>query len=178
MLAGNNFIRCSFGAACVLFAAPMYHNLGIAWASTLLAVLGCVFVPVPFMFYFFGDRIRLASKNAFKAPGQPVWRSYCSTSSPQDGVEPGNAFITPQAAAAFMPGSSASYQPQGTAVTHSACSNAPTLNTEAFYEPHTPTLPALATPKRAASPVSGTIWREQRDIIDAMSGGRSASIRN
>ena len=53
----------------------MYHNLGTAWASTLLAVLGCVFVPVPFLFYFFGDRIRLASKNASKVPSKPLGRA-------------------------------------------------------------------------------------------------------
>lgn len=178
VLAGNNFIRCSFGAGCVLFAAPMYHNLGTAWASTLLAILGCVFVPVPFLFYFYGDRIRLASKNALKVPIKPLWRSYCSKSSPQDGGERGDSSIMPRATVPFTPGSSASYQPQSTAVIHSTSSNAPTLNTEAFYEPHTPTASALTTPKRAASPVPGTIEREQRDMIDTMSGGRSPSINS
>ena len=178
MLAGNNFIRCSFGAGCVLFAGPMYHNLGTAWASTLLAVLGCVFVPVPFLFYFFGGRIRLASKNALKVPSKPLWRSYGSKSSPQLGGEPGNSFITPRAAVPVTPGSSVSYQPQSRAVTYSAASNAPTLNTEAFYEPHTPTPSALVTPKRAASPVPRTIEWEQRDLIDTISGGRSPSIKN
>lgn len=178
VLAGNNFIRCSFGAGCVLFAAPMYHNLGIAWASTLLAILGCVFVPVPFLFYFYGDRIRLASKNALKAPRKPHWRSYCSEASPRVGEEAGNSSTTPRAAVPFTATSSVSYQPQSVAVTYSATSNAPTLNTEAFYEPHTPITSALATPKRAASPVPRTIERERRDMIDTMSGGRVPSIKN
>ena len=66
VLAGNNFVRCTFGAGCVLFAAPMYNNLGIQWASTLLGILGLVFVPVPFLFYFYGDKIRRASRHALK----------------------------------------------------------------------------------------------------------------
>ncbi len=109
VLAGNNFIRCSFGASCVLFAAPMYHNLSTAWASTLLAVLGCVFVPVPFLFYFFGDRIRSASKYALKVPCLPLGRSYRSKASPQVGAEPETLCITPRPAVAFMPESSVSY---------------------------------------------------------------------
>lgn len=44
----------------------MYENLGIQWASTLLGILGAVFVPVPFLFYFYGDRIRGASGHALK----------------------------------------------------------------------------------------------------------------
>ena len=178
VLAGNNFIRCSFGAGCVLFAAPMYQNLGTAWASTLLAILGCVFVPVPFLFYFYGDRIRLASKYALKVPSKPLWRSYCSKSSPQVGGELGNSFITPRAAAPSTPRSSVSYQPRSRAVTNPAAGNAPILNTEAFYEPHTPISSAVVTPKRAASPNSTTIEREQGDMIDTMSGGRSPSIKN
>ena len=160
MLAGNNFIRCSFGAGCVLFAAPMYHSLGTAWASTLLAVLGSVFVPVPFLFYFFGDRIRLASKNALKVPSKPLWRNYCPESSPQGGGEPGSSSITPRAAVPFTHGASVSYQPQSRTVTYPATSNARSLNTEAFYEPHTPIPSVLVTPKRVASPVPRTIERE------------------
>ena len=40
--------------------------MGNAWASSLLGFIGCGFVPVPFLFYFFGDRIRRSSKHARK----------------------------------------------------------------------------------------------------------------
>ena len=66
VLAGNTFLRCVCGAAFALVAAPMYEGMGNAWASTLLGLLGCIFVPVPFLFYFFGDRIRRSSKHARK----------------------------------------------------------------------------------------------------------------
>jgi hypothetical protein len=52
VMAGNTFIRSSFGAAFPLFAPAMYNILGIHWASTLLAMLGVLFVPIPFAFYF------------------------------------------------------------------------------------------------------------------------------
>jgi MFS transporter, DHA1 family, multidrug resistance protein len=64
VLAGNDLIRCAFGASFPLFGAGMYHKLGVGWASTLLALLSCVFIPVPILLYFYGERIRLASKYA------------------------------------------------------------------------------------------------------------------
>lgn len=62
--ASNNFIRCTCGAECVLFAAPMYERLGHVWASALLGFLGLAFVPVPFLFYFWGGRVRRGSRCA------------------------------------------------------------------------------------------------------------------
>ncbi|KAN0138990.1 Major facilitator superfamily domain containing protein [Lactarius tabidus] len=64
VLAGNDFIRSMFGAAFPLFAGAMYRNLGVGWASTLLALLSCAFIPIPILLYKYGDRIRMASKRA------------------------------------------------------------------------------------------------------------------
>ncbi|KAI0270545.1 MFS transporter [Gloeopeniophorella convolvens] len=64
VLAGNDFIRSMFGAAFPLFATAMYNNLGVGWASTLLALLSCSFVPIPILLYKYGERIRMASKRA------------------------------------------------------------------------------------------------------------------
>jgi DHA1 family multidrug resistance protein-like MFS transporter len=64
VLAGNDFIRSMFGAAFPLFARAMYVNLGVGWASTLLALLACAFVPIPILLYKYGERIRMASKRA------------------------------------------------------------------------------------------------------------------
>ncbi|KIX08897.1 uncharacterized protein Z518_03554 [Rhinocladiella mackenziei CBS 650.93] len=66
VMAGNAFIRFSSGAACPLFAPAMYHNLGIEWASSLLAFLGVLFVPIPFAFYIYGEKLRQMSKRARK----------------------------------------------------------------------------------------------------------------
>ena len=64
VLAGNDFIRSMFGAGFPLFARAMYVNLGVGWASTLLALLACAFVPIPILLYKYGERIRMASKHA------------------------------------------------------------------------------------------------------------------
>ncbi|KAL3440189.1 major facilitator superfamily domain-containing protein [Aspergillus insuetus] len=63
-LAGNDFMRSSFGAGFPLFATAMFHNLGVGWACTLLGCLSVLFVPYPFVLYVFGKRIRMASKYA------------------------------------------------------------------------------------------------------------------
>lgn len=64
-LAGNTFIRSAFGAAFPLFARQMFVNMKIQWASTLLGCLGLAMIPVPFLFYKFGKRVRAHSKYAF-----------------------------------------------------------------------------------------------------------------
>ncbi|KAK4963727.1 GTPase-activating protein [Elasticomyces elasticus] len=66
VLAGNELMRSAFAAGFPLFAPAMYHQLGIAWASSLLAFLACAFVPLPFLLRRYGKRLRLASKNAGK----------------------------------------------------------------------------------------------------------------
>jgi MFS transporter, DHA1 family, multidrug resistance protein len=66
VLAGNDLMRSSFGAGFPLFATAMYHRLGIGWASSLLGFLGIAFIPIPFMLYRFGKRIRHKSKNSRK----------------------------------------------------------------------------------------------------------------
>ena len=66
-MAGNNFLRSTSAAGCVLFARPLYTTLGPAYASTLLGSVATAFIPVPFLFYFFGERIRKSSKCALKS---------------------------------------------------------------------------------------------------------------
>ncbi|PYH87305.1 synaptic vesicle transporter [Aspergillus uvarum CBS 121591] len=64
VLAGNDFMRSSFGAAFPLFATAMFRNLGVGWACTLLGCLAVLFVPYPFVLMRFGRRLRLASRFA------------------------------------------------------------------------------------------------------------------
>jgi len=51
VLAGNDFIRSSFGAGFPLFATAMYNKLGVAWATSLLGFLAIAFLPIPFVLY-------------------------------------------------------------------------------------------------------------------------------
>ncbi|KAH8984843.1 multidrug resistance protein-like protein [Lactarius akahatsu] len=64
VLAGNDFIRSMFGAAFPLFADAMYRNLGVGWASTLLALLACAFIPISILLYKYGEMLRVASRRA------------------------------------------------------------------------------------------------------------------
>ncbi|KAJ5125037.1 uncharacterized protein N7515_008862 [Penicillium bovifimosum] len=61
-LAANSFFRSWLGAGFPLFAKPMFHNLGVNWAMTLLGCLTAALFPVPIIFYIYGPRIRTWSK--------------------------------------------------------------------------------------------------------------------
>lgn len=63
-ISANTFVRSCFGAGFPLFAGAMYHRLGFAWATSLLAFLAVGLAPVPVVFYVFGHRIRLWSKTS------------------------------------------------------------------------------------------------------------------
>lgn len=49
VLAGNDLFRSAFGAGFPLFARAMYVNLGTNWASSTLAFLSIVFIPIPWI---------------------------------------------------------------------------------------------------------------------------------
>jgi DHA1 family multidrug resistance protein-like MFS transporter len=69
-IAGNTFLRSLAGGCFPLFARQMFDGMGIQWASTLLGCVALVLVPIPFIFYFYGGRIRSRSQYAptFSAP--------------------------------------------------------------------------------------------------------------
>ncbi|KAK8040916.1 mfs multidrug protein [Apiospora phragmitis] len=64
-LAANTIIRSAVAAAFPLFATPMFANLGVAWATSLLGFLCVAFIPAPIIFYLHGKKIRGWSKFAF-----------------------------------------------------------------------------------------------------------------
>lgn len=47
-----------------LFATQMFDKLGVDWAGSLLGFLGVAFLPIPFLFYIYGERLRRMSKYA------------------------------------------------------------------------------------------------------------------
>lgn len=61
-VAANTFLRSCFAGAFPLVATPMYHNLGVPWASSLLGFIAVALIPVPYVFYIFGRRIRAKGK--------------------------------------------------------------------------------------------------------------------
>lgn len=63
-ISANTIVRSFFAAGFPLFSSKMYHNLGVAWATSTLAFLAIAFIPIPIVFYLFGHRIRTWSKTA------------------------------------------------------------------------------------------------------------------
>lgn len=64
-LAAKTFLRSFWGASTVLFTNQMYERLGNQWASSLLAFIGLGCCGIPFLFYFYGARIRMRSHYAY-----------------------------------------------------------------------------------------------------------------
>jgi hypothetical protein len=64
-LAAKTFLRSFWGACSVLFTVQMYDRLGDQWASSLLGFIGLACCAIPFIFYFFGSRIRAHSHFAY-----------------------------------------------------------------------------------------------------------------
>ncbi|KAI5917206.1 major facilitator superfamily transporter [Camillea tinctor] len=67
VLAANSVLRSLFGAAFPLFTTDMYNNLGIHWASSVPAFLAVACLPFPFLFYKYGEQIRMKCKFAAEA---------------------------------------------------------------------------------------------------------------
>ena len=61
-VAANTFLRSCFACAFPLVVGPLYHNLGVGPGSSICAGFAVLLVPVPFIFYRYGKRIRAGSK--------------------------------------------------------------------------------------------------------------------
>ncbi|KAH8817062.1 major facilitator superfamily domain-containing protein [Xylogone sp. PMI_703] len=62
--AANTFLRSLLGAAFPLVANPMFHNLGVAHAMSILGSLAVLALPMPFVFMKYGKKLRMMSKFA------------------------------------------------------------------------------------------------------------------
>lgn len=62
VLAANSFLRCIFAAAFPLFGQQLYRGLGYQWATSLLAFITLAFMPLPYVFYRYGKRLRQRSR--------------------------------------------------------------------------------------------------------------------
>lgn len=61
-VAANTFVRSMFAGSFPLFAQIMFHNMGIGWAGSVLGFIAVALIPIPFLFYIFGKRIRARGK--------------------------------------------------------------------------------------------------------------------
>lgn len=57
-LAANTLLRSLFGTFLPLAGPKMYETLGLGWGNSLLGFLALSFLPVPLLFYKYGEWIR------------------------------------------------------------------------------------------------------------------------
>lgn len=61
-MGANSLVRSGFAAAFPLFASQMYEAMGTVGASAFIAALNVLLIPVPFVLYKYGARIRAKSR--------------------------------------------------------------------------------------------------------------------
>ncbi|KAL4893945.1 major facilitator superfamily domain-containing protein [Aspergillus ambiguus] len=61
-VAANTFLRSLFAGCFPLFASIMFRRLGVGWASSVLGFVAVALIPIPYLFYIFGKRIRARGK--------------------------------------------------------------------------------------------------------------------
>jgi MFS family permease len=57
-LAANTVLRSLFGALLPLAGPPLYSALGLGWGNSSLAFIALAFVPVPWLFFKYGEHLR------------------------------------------------------------------------------------------------------------------------
>ncbi|KAE8450754.1 hypothetical protein EG329_005667 [Mollisiaceae sp. DMI_Dod_QoI] len=58
VLSANTVLRCIVGAILPLAGDSMYATLGLGWGNSLLAFIALAFIPVPWLFYQYGEQLR------------------------------------------------------------------------------------------------------------------------
>ncbi|KAG8168696.1 hypothetical protein KVR01_001445 [Diaporthe batatas] len=61
-VAANTFLRSMFAAGLPLTILPLYSTLGVGPSQSIFAGFASLLIPVPFVFYYFGRKIRARSK--------------------------------------------------------------------------------------------------------------------
>ncbi|KAA6412391.1 MAG: mfs multidrug [Lasallia pustulata] len=61
-VAATTFLRSLFAAVLPLFICPMYHEMGVGWATSVFGFCAVAMMPVPFLFWWYGERIRGAGR--------------------------------------------------------------------------------------------------------------------
>lgn len=61
-IAANTFLRSVFAAVFPLLVGPVYNSIGIGPGASIFGGFSTLLIPVPYVFYIYGKRIRAASK--------------------------------------------------------------------------------------------------------------------
>lgn len=58
------FLRSMFAAASALFGKPMFDRMGVNWGISVFGFISAVMIPVPFLFYCYGAKLRVYRANS------------------------------------------------------------------------------------------------------------------
>ncbi|PYI01088.1 MFS general substrate transporter [Aspergillus sclerotiicarbonarius CBS 121057] len=61
-IAATTLLRSILAGAFPLFVEPMFRNIGVDWGITVFGCIAAVLIPVPFLFFAWGRRIRAKSR--------------------------------------------------------------------------------------------------------------------
>jgi len=64
-IAASKVLQSIGGSVLPLAGEPMYNHLGLGWGNSVLAFIALVFVPVPWLFFIYGERLRAWSRIEF-----------------------------------------------------------------------------------------------------------------
>lgn len=68
-IAASSLLRYLLGSTFPLFTITMYERLGIGWATSVMAFLSVCMIPIPWVLYRWGPKIRAASSFETIRPG-------------------------------------------------------------------------------------------------------------
>ena len=57
-VAANTFLRSALAGSFPLFITPQLHHMGVAWGVSVYGFFAVLLIPIPFLFYVYGPRIR------------------------------------------------------------------------------------------------------------------------
>ena len=57
-VAANTFLRSGFAGAFPLFITQLLHSVGVGWGISIFGFFGIALLPIPYLFYIYGSRIR------------------------------------------------------------------------------------------------------------------------
>lgn len=60
-MATNALVRTTMAGIFPLFGLQMFKVMGIHWATTLLGIFACALIPVAFVLYYWGEKLRASS---------------------------------------------------------------------------------------------------------------------
>jgi hypothetical protein len=66
VIAANTVMRSLLGALLPLAGPSMYKALGLGWGNSLLGFIALAMLPLPYIFWKYGERIRTNPRFAIK----------------------------------------------------------------------------------------------------------------